>query len=213
MTKFSLLFIFILLSAGLFSQTIYVSGNISTNTTWSADSVMILDDVIIDSNVVLTIIPGTYIEAQGFFKIDVKGRLIATGTPSDSIYFTIDDTTGFYDEFSVAGGWDGIHFDFTPSVNDTSIFEYCSIKFGKSLDAGGGMHINGFSKIIIRNCYIADNYAIGDGGGIWCNNASPVITDNHFYYNNGMSHGGGICFNSGPVTISGNTFIRNMTSG
>ena len=69
----------------------------------------------------LTINPGTYIEFQGHYKLEVYGRLLAIGTEDSIIIFTVKDTTLLYDLDTIAGGWDGIEF-YTLSV-DTSKLE------------------------------------------------------------------------------------------
>ena len=90
------------------SQTIYVYGTISTNSTWIADTVKIVGDVTVQSGVLLTVAQGTYVEAQGYYKIDVLGRIRAIGAIYDSVEFTVHDTASFWsDTTSAAGGWAG----------------------------------------------------------------------------------------------------------
>ncbi|MFH2095157.1 MAG: hypothetical protein ABIJ16_05605 [Bacteroidota bacterium] len=213
-------FSFFLLPA-LIGQTIDVSGHIASNTTWSADTVHLTGDVIIDSSFVLTVSPGVYVEAQGYYAIYVKGTILAEGTQNDSIIFSVADTTGFSNISIYAGGWGGIRFDSTSSVNDTSRFKYCRIEFGKAIyeggpygeGSGGGMRIMNFSKVVINHCTICDNLCYGNGGGIICIHGSPVITENLFKNNYGMAHGGGICTHYDSVRITGNVFIHNLTDG
>jgi len=72
-----------------------VSGNITSDETWSADTVLVEGEVTVDDGVTLTIDPGVYVEFQGHYKLNVQGRLLAIGTVLDSILFTINDTTGY----------------------------------------------------------------------------------------------------------------------
>jgi len=60
-----LLFFFLLISLSSKSQTIEVSGSISANTNWDADTVKIIGNVTVEQDVLLTVSPGVYIEAQG----------------------------------------------------------------------------------------------------------------------------------------------------
>lgn len=205
------------------AQTIYVSGNISVNTTWSADTVKITDNVIIDSSITLTINPGVYVEAQGFYTVDVKGSILAVGTETDSITFTVNDTTNFYITDTLLGGWHGIHFNSTNSINDSSKFVYCNFYFGKATYNppsapydfdGGALYIFGYSKIDIRNCCFKNNFSVNNGGAIYCDNEEIVIINTSFINNTGLAHGGGICTNGCfKVTISENLFTGNMTGG
>ena len=92
------------------AQTIEVSEDIDKDTTWNADTVKILDDIEIYSGYTLRINPGTYIEFQGHFTIEIHGCLMAIGTQDSNIIFTVNDTTLFYDLDTTAGGWNGIDF-------------------------------------------------------------------------------------------------------
>ena len=69
-------------------STIYVLGTVPGDTTWNADTVKVTGDVSVGG--ILTIAPGTYVEFQGHYRLNVNG-LQAIGTPSDSIIFTIND--------------------------------------------------------------------------------------------------------------------------
>jgi len=86
----SICFIFSLLTlSGLNAQTsITVEGEITADTTWSADTVKVTGDLVINDDVIVTIEPGTRIEFQGFYEMEVKGTVIAEGNHGDSIIFT-----------------------------------------------------------------------------------------------------------------------------
>ena len=77
-----------------FGQVIYVSGTISTDTTWAADTVKVTGNIYIDDGVTLTIPAGTYVEAQTYCEFHVGGCILATGAPTDSIIFSVADTNG-----------------------------------------------------------------------------------------------------------------------
>lgn len=77
---------------------IYITGTLSSNHTWAADTMPYIPDAItISSGVTLAIDPGTIVK---FFtttsKLSVNGTLTAQGTAASSIYFTSlkDDTVG-----------------------------------------------------------------------------------------------------------------------
>ncbi|MEI6062161.1 MAG: hypothetical protein WCR72_15780, partial [Bacteroidota bacterium] len=67
--KFILLLIIVFMIVSKpFAQTILVSGNINSNTSWSADTVKITGDISVLQGITLSIEPGTYIESQGYYR-------------------------------------------------------------------------------------------------------------------------------------------------
>ncbi|MCK4662323.1 MAG: cadherin domain-containing protein [Bacteroidales bacterium] len=208
------------------SLVTFECGNISSNTTWDADTVKISCDITIDDTYTLTIVPGTYVEFQGHYKIIVNGRILAEGTPTDSIIFTMNDTTGFADTSIVDGGWAGIWFDETQTNNDTTKFAFCKFQFGKAWSAsvvvdrqGGAMNVNLVSKLTITNSLFINNMATGEyaGGGAVCikNTSAPVISNCTFienqvnaYYNGG---GGAIFIDNSNPEIYNSRFFNNVT--
>ena len=116
----------------LFSQTIYFGGVINSALTWNVDTVKITGDVFVNDGVTLTVSSATYVESQGNYYLDVKGRLLAMGAINDTIIFSINDTTGFADSSTSFGCWSGILFDQIQTSNDTSIISYCKILYTKS---------------------------------------------------------------------------------
>ncbi|MCD4819666.1 MAG: PKD domain-containing protein [Candidatus Cloacimonetes bacterium] len=190
-----------------------VGGTISEDTFWNADTIKVFSEINIQDGVTLTIDPGTYVEFQGHYKLNVQGRILAEGTPEEMITFTINDTTGFSNIESTDGGWHGIRFENTPATNDSSKIVYCIIEYGKAInETGGAISSADFSKLLIKNNLIDKNYATS-GGGIYCSSSSPIIESN--IINNNIAiigYGGGIyCpYSSNPTII--NNIISNNSS-
>jgi len=111
--KAAVIFIFSLFICQFSSgqPVIEASGDISTSTTWSHDTVNITGDIRILDEVSLTISPGTIIKFRDHYKFTVIGTLIAEGAPNDSIVFSIADTSGFYRDSVAEGGWGGLIFN------------------------------------------------------------------------------------------------------
>ncbi|MFC1887218.1 hypothetical protein ACFLYK_00240 [Candidatus Cloacimonadota bacterium] len=151
-------------------NSISVSGSISEDEVWSADTVNVIGDIAIENGVTLTIDQGTYIDFAGFFGIDVYGRILAQGSINDTIVFTRSDTSGFYDLNSLEGAWAGINFPETSIENDSSMITFCKIEYGKAFgqnaqsSQGGGIFIAGFSKVKIENSRIRSCMAVNGGG-------------------------------------------------
>ena len=179
---------------------------IRQDTVWS-DTIMLNSNVFIDSNVTLTILPGTFINITGYYAIFNKGIINATGTLYDSIEFTHLDTILHSDTTTTKGGWRGLRF-LPRLANDTSVFKFCKIMNGKNVRVtsndttvsgdmngyGGNLYGNGFGSIIFEHCYISNGIASQNGGGIYLINGNYVLIDSsHFKLNHSYEFGGGAC--------------------
>lgn len=223
-----LLICFVLISLSSTSQTIEVSGSINENTNWDADTVKIIGDVTVESNVQLSISPGVFVEAQGYYKINVAGKIHAVGLLNDSITFTVNDTTGFWaDTLSTAGGWHGIYIIGEDGSSDSSVFKYCKLQYGKNLDEyggdinGGALYVYNHGYLHINHCLFTNNmvicYTYGEagpyGGAIYCENVNTVLIDSSSFINNrSFDFGGAIRIDANCVNtvINRNIFMNNV---
>ena len=105
------------------AQNIYVSGYQSG--VWDTDTVFVTGDVLVQDS--LRIVAGTTVLFTDFYSINVEknASLNALGLASDSILFTVADTTGFHIFNSGRGGWNGIRLD----KAGNSRFEYCRFQW------------------------------------------------------------------------------------
>ncbi len=193
--------------------TNHFCGHISEDMIWDIDTVKVDCDIVIDSNATVNIVPGTVVEFQGIYKLDVKGRLIAVGQSSDYITFTTCYTTGYFNNTHT--GWGGIIFNNTCTNSDTSKLIFCNIEYAKNTLSypdyyGGAIGIKNFSKLVISNCLIRYNYA-EYGGGIAICNAQPIIKSNYILYNEG-SAGAGIYINC-YAKLQNNVICNNNGEG
>jgi hypothetical protein len=208
-------------------NSITAAGTLAENTSWIADKVLVTGDIIIDDGVILDIAPGTNVEFQDTFKLQVKGTLTAKGSKYAPVIFTVNDTTGFSDINSLTGCWKGIIFDNSEFVveanaangamndNDSSILRYCIIQFAKQtksdfyLPPGAAIQIRYFSKLEISNCTIQKNIAVM-GGAIGIDLYShPLVSGNIIYRNIARDGGGGIYVSSDSKPRIINNFILN----
>ena len=211
MYRYTLLILFCLYSISVISQNITALDTITENTIWNYDTVFVNNNVFIPDNIGLTIEPGTNIIVTAYYCINIQGNIKAKGTETDKIKFTVSDTTNFSDTSTIAGGWDGIIFDNTPATNDSSIFEYCILEYGKAIadtSKGGVLYVNNFSKIRISNSIIQHNYSYKYGGGLYFENSSPIISNNEFYYNKTYHDGGGIYVKGESTALINNNLFK-----
>lgn len=189
------------------AQTVIPPGDVSGTWAIGGSPYEIQGEITIPMFETLTIEPGVLVEFQGHYKLNVQGRLFAVGTETDTITFTINDTTGFHDPNIPDGGWAGIRFINVFSMIDSSSIIYCKIEYGKAIgswpdNTGGAICVDGFDKLTIANCLITNNIAsVSDGGGggiaLWSSN--PIITDNTISNNRAQVGGGISCYESSPL--------------
>lgn len=91
------------------SNTVVVSGDVTANTTWSADKIYLLKgNVFVTNNATLTIEPGTIIKgdkaAKGALVITRGAKIMAVGTVEKPIVFTSNVAAGARKE----GDWGGV---------------------------------------------------------------------------------------------------------
>ncbi|KPK83603.1 MAG: hypothetical protein AMS27_12420 [Bacteroides sp. SM23_62_1] len=209
---------------------IEVSGDIAADTTWSADTVKVTGDVTVQDDITLTIIPGTYVEFQGYYSLRVKGSLKAEGSTGDTIIFTIKDTTGFKNMESPLGGWNRIIFDNGSSDygadgamndNDSSVISFCILEYSKDTTqdriewgptpeiGGGAIQIMEFSKLKITNSIFRYCRSNDFGGAIHCYRHSDIMIKGNYFTHNVAVNGGAIStVESNPLIIQ-NSIINN----
>jgi photosystem II stability/assembly factor-like uncharacterized protein len=180
------------------AQTNVPAGTVSGTWTLAGSPYLIEGTVQIPNDSTLTIEPGVTVDFQGPYKINVKGRLLAIGTITDTINFIAPNDSA---------GVRGIRFENTLVANDTSKIIYCKLQYGTSDYA---LYFSNFSKAIILNCNISycSSYGLpgGSGGaGIYCYNSSPIISNNLISHNSSY----GIYCDYGCNSIISNNIISN----
>jgi|GEM_PF-6651145 len=94
-----------------------VGGHVSVDATWETDKspYIVAADVIVDGGKSLALQPGTSVEFDGLFSLQVYGILLAQGTVDSNIHFTSHG--------SLRAGWEGIRI----FEGNSSSFDYCRI--------------------------------------------------------------------------------------
>ena len=208
--------IFLFLSAFCLAQTHIPSGTVNGVWTTSGSPYLIEGEIGIQSGESLTIEPGVIVEFQGYYKFNVQGQLLAVGTETDSIKFTINDTTGFSNWLSPDGSWHGIRFGYSSPGDDTSRISYCTLEWGKALgsfpdNSGGAIAVESYSNLIISNSLITHNIAISAGGGIAIASSNIIIRNNTIYQNGAGESGGGIAVYAADPEILNNIIDDNTS--
>ena len=136
----------------IYAQTTVPAGQVYGHWTLAGSPYNITGSITIPNDSTLKIDAGVNVVFQGHFKFNVNGNIIAIGTALDTIKFTANN---------IVAGWFGFRFNNTPTTNDSSIFRYCKIQYGKATGSfpdsnGGGFYFDGFSKAEIDHCYITN---------------------------------------------------------
>ena len=206
-----------LLLAGYFAkaQTIEVSGLQSG--VWDADTVLVTGNVTVEE--ALAIRPGTTVLFNQFYSIHVEenASIEAIGTESDSIRFTVADTTGFHLFNMGRGGWNGIRLNGSAG----SKFDYCRFEYGKAaLDNdqdGGALRIYHCKDIEIGHSTLFCNLSREHGGALNAEHSTVKMHD--CAVNNNLTYtmidtvyfmyGGGLRFINCEVELTGTDFRYN----
>ena len=122
------LFSFITLTIISKAQTVIPPGDVSGTWTLGGSPYEIQGEITIPFLETLTIEPGVLVEFQGHYKFIIEGRLLAVGTETNTITFTINYTTGFRNNETKEGAWNGIRFSWTSPANDSSKIVYCKFQ-------------------------------------------------------------------------------------
>ncbi|MBD3243842.1 MAG: hypothetical protein GF331_24840 [Chitinivibrionales bacterium] len=176
------------------------SGLIREATTWEG-TISVVGNVTVDNGFTLTIEPGTRVEFQNRYRLEVNGALVARGTESDSIVFTIADTAGY--GTGTHRAWRGIRFDHTDTANAYSFIEYCRLEYGRAEGSspdryGGAVFVRGFSRLAItHSVFRCDSAAYG--GAVYLDSANVDIADCRFVDNGAYVGGGVYIFGAAPV--------------
>ncbi|MCK4653273.1 MAG: T9SS type A sorting domain-containing protein [Candidatus Cloacimonetes bacterium] len=219
----------------LFTFTLYsieVEGHITEDTTWSPDNnpYYVIDDVFVDDNVTLTILPGTevkfhstrlicYDDFSNFIYYNgtniakmlwVDGKIKAEGTEEDPITFTRAQDSLYYH-------WGVIYL--TEFAN-RCVFKYCNFEYSaRMMILVGILPVGAISihneETIIENCNFVDNFC-----GVFMQFfPQKVIVKNNYFFNienihpslvgyadGGIRIGAGVSVQLNPILIAGNIF-------
>ena len=198
------------------AQTIEVNGLQSG--VWEAETVLVTGDVKVQDS--LRILPGTTVLFQGFFQIIVENeaQLKAIGTKTDSITFTVADTTGFYLFDSGRGGWNGIRFNKAGACK----LDYCRLQYGKAAfdhdQDGGALRIFNSDDVEIGHSTMFCNFSREHGGALNADWSKVRIHDcevsNNLTYTKldtvYFMYGGGLRFINCEVDITDTDFCYNI---
>ena len=208
----NIIFFFIFLIGTLFSNELFSQTQVqgSIEGTWSGN-IEVIGDIYVEEGKNLTIQEGTRVVFSGPYIMNVWGSVIASGTATSPIYFTVSDTSGFSDSATLAGSWQGIVYSHILSTTDSSIYKHVYFEYTKDLrdngetSSGGAFTITGFPKVRLSNCHFLYTKSWSAGGAIAMKTGADIKIefcsfDNAQLYDSLMGFGGALyAFESSPI--------------
>lgn len=200
--------IIFLFTFNIFATQIVVVSDITANTNWDSDTVIVNKELLeIHDGARLTIAPGTHVVfAKSGSALIVRGMISAKGTIDDSIFFA---------RANPSDQWLGIRLIKRirdASIPDTSFFQYCDLRNSSYMSSDslylrkGGVLYNGAGNFVsIQHCSITGN--TGDiGGAVYCDSGSVARINDCLFLRNrtermGTISGGGAIMTSDKGTV------------
>lgn len=189
-----------------------VFGEISENTIWSADTIRVAGDIVVNNGITLQIDAGTTILFDDFFKLEIRGTIRAEGSSGAHIIFASTYGDYYSPGEDLIGAWQGLVFNETSALNDESKISFCEFRNCKSLGMelpGSVFTLYNFSKLIIETSIFSQNYA-EYGGAVYCyKNSNPLIISNLFTDNVGLFNSSVLYSGYSYPEIYNNTIVEN----
>jgi len=192
-------------SVGCASAATYVSGPITSDTTWAlANSpYIVVGSVLVNNGVTLTVEPGVTVKFDSDLALRIDGLLIAQGTGDNMITFTSNQTTpaaedwGYilFSDSSADATYDG-----DGNYISGCILEYCTVEYGGGTTGNGIIRIDSSSPFINR-CHIRNNAK----SGIEVYGGSPKIS-----FNTIENNGNGVLLRYSNSMLNNNTIRNNL---
>jgi len=194
-----IIFFILLALSQLFNADIIIAdthippGEVSGTWTIGGSPYTVDGHINIPTDSLLTIDSGVSILFSDWHYFRVYGTLLAEGTETDSILFSVIDTTDSYATI--------IFCDLDTTFQDSSRLTHCIVDHGY-------ITFSNSSRVIVKNCIVTNGYGIG------FNNSGPIIDNVKVINNTSPSYGGGIsCTNSSKPRLINVTVVGNNPSG
>jgi hypothetical protein len=171
MRKSVLMIIFSLLYWGLSSQSFIPPGPVNGSWNTKGSPYIIQGDVFVDDSLIIG--PGVEVLFMGNYVFEIYGKIRVLGTVSDSVKFSIFDTTGIYN--NTFSGWAGLAIILSDQESELN---FCFVEFSQ----GTGITVFQCSQITeVRNCDIRRN----KGDGLYCAESDLTLTHTSIRKNSG----------------------------
>ncbi len=175
--------VFLLTASGAVAQTISITSNVTSNTTWGPTGTVVgstfwvKNSISVSAGVTLTIQPGVVVKFSPSAQLAVNGALQAVGTAGSNIYFTsikddnnpAGDTNGDGNSTApAAADWNSIVFA-DATVDGSSALTWCDVRYAGSSSYAALTFLSCSHNV--TNCFVRKSYY-----GIDCQgSAAPTV--------------------------------------
>lgn len=202
---------------GRSAATTYISGGTYTsNVTWTASGspYVINGNLIVGASATLTIEPGVIVKMNGTFRtIYVDGRISAVGSAGNRITFTSfrddigGDTNGNGPSVGAPGDWYMIHFRNGSSGSQLTYVDVLYGGYGSQNFAYGAVKAGSGATVAMD--YARVQYSQRAGLLVGVSSDNPPYAGATVSHSDFLNNGTGIAVNTGWLSLSGNSLIRN----
>lgn len=213
--RFSILSI-IMFFCGILSAQTTVSGNVSGMWTAANSPYLVTNNIGVPAGQTLVIQPGVQVVFQGFYRFGITGQLVAEGTAAQPISFSQQDTTGWWNDQQMAGGWRGIYF--APlATTDSSRLVHCiikDVKHGLNGNANGNAALYIYGRgLNVRHCEFTHNQSKANASEgkiiVSAPSAGQSLNMEACYVHHNYVRVA-VLFNTGDALIQENEFAHNV---
>lgn len=167
------------------AQTIIAGGDVGGTWARSQSPFLVTGELTIPSDSLLTVESGVEVFFIEYCGIIIQGRIMAVGTPSDSIRFTASDPEEGWESFRFTDHqWNGI---------DSSLLIYCDFSYGappSTFRYGGAIYVEHSMNIRISHCDFHHNNAFW-GGAIYFDGSKARVEHCRLFENTARAYRGG----------------------
>jgi len=208
--KHLILAFIVLAVASLAAETIVPAGPVQGTWDQAGSPYRVMGHLSIASGTSLLVNEGVEVIFEGTFKIDVAGRLLATGTSAHPISFTAQDTLN---------GWSGIRFLNSGGMgNLPSGFTHTQFSYGKAiwgggatdpLNYGGAVWASNAGTLSFDNCLFIRCKSGQDGSAVYAKDGTTLLMQDCMIKSCENGFFGGVFVKDGSTVISGCSFEAN----
>ncbi len=170
------------------------------NTTWGKGTIQCDSSIVVNAGVTLTIAAGARCLFSPGVPLICRGRLIAKGSPTDTIFFAPALPLQYWGGITLSG-----------NGADSSVLDYCNITYAAKPHGGGLTSIE--AETYVSNSFFSNDSAGYDGGAIYLADDILHICSTTITLNKAVQGYGGGIFCRGRLEMENCQITSNVSLG